>query len=89
MIATTLCICLSDDGKVGVLILEQCIGGDLDGRIAQLRSQREWPELCMTEVDAKFYIASILLGLEAVHAENIVHRVRCIPILRRVDLKDE
>ena len=53
--------------------------------IAQLRSEHEWPELCMTEADAKFYIASVLLGLEAAHAENIVHRVRCVPILRRVD----
>ena len=52
---------------VGVAILmEEMTGGDLHGRILKLGA--------LPEEQCRFYVASILLGLEDLHSRHILHR---------------
>ena len=50
---------LSEDGETSVMLLEECMGGDL-GKVLRLITsdpQRCWPHRAMEEADAKFYCA--------------------------------
>jgi len=56
------------DRKHVYIAMELCDGGDL------YRFLRKLPNGIMTEGDSKFYIASVILGIEAVHSRNILYR---------------
>lgn len=50
------------------IIMDLCLGGDLHYQLSHSKQR------CFSEQQTKFYIASVLLALEYMHAQGVLHR---------------